>query len=93
MKARKFAQFYQLSTGYISGTIPPKFDCAHVTPIPACGSDSVYLFDGRKKVENCLEEVRYICQYRNYIGFTIEQGSFLNPQTIRPLELIEGTKA
>ncbi len=85
---RKFAQFYQMSTGYVPNTIPPKFDLAHKTPIPACGSDSVYLFDGRKKVENCLEEVRYICKHYNYIGFTIEQGPFSASKIIRPLELI-----
>ena len=87
MKVRKFAQFYHLSTGYISGTIPPKFDEAHKLPISACGSDSIYFFDGRMSLEDCAALARTVCKQRGYIGFTIEAEPLLNSKIIRPLEL------
>ena len=44
---KTFIQFYRLSTGYIQGSIPPKFDKAHAKPIEALGSDGVLFVDGR----------------------------------------------
>jgi hypothetical protein len=90
MKVRKFAKFYQISTGYISGTIPPKFDEAHKVPISACGSDSIYFFDGRLSLDSCISMARTVCKQRKLTGFTIEAGPILNCKIIRPLELIEG---
>ena len=90
----QFATFYKPSTGYIAGTIPPRFDPSHVKPIPALGSDGVALFDGRWGMSRCVTTARDICRKRGYIGFTIEAGErFTNSRIVRPLELITGATA
>ena len=40
-------QFFVNSTGYVEGSMPPRFDKKHVKPIPMCGSDGYYKPDGR----------------------------------------------
>jgi hypothetical protein len=49
-----YVQFYQNSTGYIAGSIPPRFSDEHIKPIEMCGSDSVYILDGRNNLENMV---------------------------------------
>lgn len=41
------AKFYHNSTGYVEGSAPPRFDKKNVKPIPMCGSDSLFVPDGR----------------------------------------------
>jgi hypothetical protein len=85
----RFAQFYHNSTGYVSGSIPPKFSPDHIKPIPACGSDSVAILDGRYSIARCASEARALARKRGYIGFTLEAGeSFTRARVVRPLELI-----
>lgn len=83
-----YVQFYQKSTGYISGSIPPRFSDANIKPIEMCGSDSVYILDGRKNLGNMiidaekrLEKMRKIHTY--IIGYKIIKAqSFLDTGTI-----------
>lgn len=83
----QFATFYKPSTGYIAGSIPPRFSPEHVKPIPALGSDGVAIFDGRFSVERCAAEARTICRKRGFIGFTIEAGeAFSRARVIRAYE-------
>ena len=84
----RFATFYTLSTGYVAGSIPPRFD-GEKKPIPATGSDSVFILDGRLSLNNCANVARDICRKRSFIGFTIESGeTFTCAHVIRKLELI-----
>lgn len=50
----KYVQFYHNSTGYIAGSIPPRFSDEHIKPIPMCGSDSVYILDGRNNLDTMI---------------------------------------
>ena len=70
----KYVQFYQKSTGYIVGSIPPRFSDANIKPIEMCGSDGAYILDGRNNLnsmildaEKRLEKIRTIhsiCGYK-----------------------------
>lgn len=75
-----FAQFLHNSTGYIPGTIPPKFSEDFVKPIPAQGSDSVYVVDGRwgERMKDYMIKERLNMLNKNlgrgYIGYQIIHG-------------------
>ncbi len=85
----KYAQFFILSTGYVPGSIPPRFDAAYTAPIEACGSDSVFILDGRYRLARCVAVARAECRRRKYVGFTIMAGeSFTNSRMLRGLEVI-----
>lgn len=85
----KYAQFFTMSTGYIAGTIPPRFDAANMRPIEACGSDGVHILDGRYRLARCIDVARAECRRRKYVGFTIMAGeSFTNSRVLRGLEVI-----
>jgi rRNA maturation protein Nop10 len=87
----RFAQFYHNSTGYIAGSIPPRFSPDHVRPIPACGSDSVMVFDGRYSLRRCVDLARVECKRRGFTGFTIEVGArFADSRIERALETLRG---
>lgn len=82
----QFATFYKPSTGYVAGSIPPRFD-GPKTPIPALGSDGVAIFDRRYSMARCVSEARAICRKHGFIGFTIERGeSFTRSNIVRKLE-------
>ena len=84
-----YAEFYHNSTGYVPGSIPPRYDAASVRLIPACGSDSVALLDGRLAMRNAAAIAREICRKRGRLGFTINRGeSFTRSREVRPLEVI-----
>ena len=68
---KTFIQFYRLSTGYIQGTIPPKFDKAHQKPIEALGSDGVLFVDGRWSKSTQHEKAREYAKARGFIGYTL----------------------
>lgn len=75
-----FAKLYHLSTGYIEGTIPPRFSPDAVVPIPVCGSDSVALLDGRKTLHNQIADARtYVESLKRVksgiVGFKIHQAA------------------
>jgi hypothetical protein len=70
-----FAEFYKQSTGYVEGSIPPRFDPAHVKPIPALGSDGVGPLDGRMGLARLKSEAERQARQRGRIGFVIHRGS------------------
>lgn len=69
--ARYTVQFLQLSTGYVAGSIPPRFDEAHKKPIHACGSDATLHCDGRYSLRRIHEEARDYAKRRGFIGYQI----------------------
>lgn len=87
----RYAEFYHLSTGTL---------CA-VHAIPACGSDSVWPFDGRYSLAHCVRQARALLaqsgarHQKGYVGFAICEGSsYIASRTIRALELTaDGSKA
>jgi len=84
----RFAVFHKLSTGYVAGSIPPRFD-GPAKPIPALGSDGVMRFDGRYSLRHCAALARTACRKRGFIGFTIEHGeSFTRSREARPFEYV-----
>ena len=83
----RFAEFYHLSTGYIEGTIPPRFSPDHVKPIPACGDRSVLILDARNRMEVSAFAAEKECKRRGYVGFTINEGdSFTRSRLVRPYQ-------
>lgn len=85
---KRYAKFFQLSTGYVEGSTPPRFNGPR-EPVPACGSDSVAYIDGRYGMARAVTEARETCKARGYIGFTINADAFPKESRIlRPLELI-----
>lgn len=81
-----YAQFHHMSTGYIQGSIPPRFD-GEKKPIPACGSDAVQIIDGRYSIAHAAHIARQTCEIRGYVGFTIERGeSFTRSTVVRAYE-------
>ena len=85
-----FAEFWHNSTGYVAGTIPPQYSPDSVKLIPACGSDSVAVLDGRLGPARRIEEARAICKKRGFLGFSIHAGeSFSRSSTIRNLEKVK----
>ena len=55
---KTYAVLQVLSTGYISGTIPPQFNENNKQPIDMCGTDSIVNLDGRKSIYNLQDDVR-----------------------------------
>lgn len=68
------AQFYQLSTGYIPGSIPPQYDDSHKKPIEACGDRAVIILDGRNNSQTWHAIARAECKKRGYIGYVLRRG-------------------
>ena len=69
-----FAQFYHLSTGYVPGSIPPRFDDAYKRPIEACGDRAVIVLDARHSNATNDNIARAECEKRGYIGYQIFRG-------------------
>lgn len=69
---KKVVRFYQMSTGYVSGSIPPKFEDSHKKPIEACGSDSVMYPDGRWADRTIHLNAREYALKHGYIGYSID---------------------
>jgi len=79
-----YCEYYHNSTGYIERSIPPKFDKAHIKPIPMCGNDGVFILDGRLSFEHmknlCLIRMQMVT---GAIGFKIiKANSFLDKGTV-----------
>lgn len=85
----RYAQFFCLSTGYVPGSIPPRFDDDYKRPIPACGTDSVMYVDGRYSDERAIAEARAECNRRGFIGFTMNAGpSYMDSRETRAYERV-----
>ena len=63
-----YVQFYHLSTGYIEGSIPPRFSDENKKPIELCGSDGVFILDGRNNIETMEEDAQQRMQKLNKFG-------------------------
>ena len=70
----RYIQFYQLSTGYVPGSIPPRFDEAHRKPIEATGDRSVVIVDGRVSAESVARIAEEEGVRRGYVGYRIHKG-------------------
>ena len=72
-----YAQFKVLSTGYIAGSIPPKFSEDAKEPIDLLGSDGVFILDGRKSLTTMINdcEVKASKLGRSILGFEIIRGT------------------
>lgn len=85
-----FAQFYQLSTGYVPGSIPPRFDDAYKRPIGACGDRAVIVLDARHSNATNDNIARAECEKRGYIGYQIFRGeSFTRNRSVSCLRTVE----
>lgn len=85
-----FAQFYHLSTGYVPGSIPPRFDDAYKRPIEACGDRAVIVLDERHS--NTTNDIiaRKECEKRGYIGYQIFRGeSFTRSRSVSCLRRVD----
>lgn len=71
----RFVQFYQRSTGYVPGSIPPKFDPAQVQPIAATGDRGVMIIDQRIRAKSAGEIAATECKNRGFIGWRMFEGS------------------
>lgn len=67
-----YAQFYQMSTGYIPGSIPPKFGEPRL--IEASGDRSVIVLDGRILGSFNLNIARQECKNRGYVAYALFKG-------------------
>lgn len=82
-----FAQFYQMSTGYIPGTVPPQFGEPKL--IEASGDRSVIVLDGRILESFNDHIVLTECKKRGYIGYSIHKGeTFTRSKCIKPMKLV-----
>lgn len=81
----RFAEFYHPSTGWNG-----KDFSGPATLIPACGSDSVLVIDGRWSESRAIAEARRICKLRGRNGFTMNAGeTFTRSRQTRPLEIVK----
>lgn len=73
-----WVQFLQESTGYVEGSIPPRFDDAHKKLIDACGSDGCQLLDGRLSMRNMHTNALYRAQrlehFKQYSAYVLCKG-------------------
>lgn len=80
-----WVQYLTLSTGYIEGTIPPRF--AEPTLIDACGDTGVIVLDGRNSKEtmrrDALRQAQRLAHWRRYPAYVICQGPRLFEETRR----------
>lgn len=68
---QKYIFFWDLTTGYIEGSIPPVFDKSKKKPYPACGSSALLPVDGRYSLENIKRIAVSECKKRNYVGYSV----------------------
>ena len=79
-----YAQFYQMSTGYVLGTIPPEFGAP--TLIEACGDRSVIIIDARLSRDTIGQIAAAECVKRGYMAWRIFKGeTFTRSQPISQL--------
>ena len=82
LTVKKYLQFVQLSTGYIAGTIPPRFSDEHKKPIDKCGSDGVMPIDGRFSSATIHRIAKQETPKRGAIGYKICHGLTCNGASV-----------
>ena len=70
---RHFAQFYAPSTGYVAGSIPPRFDGPREL-IPACGDRAVIAIDGRISEWKREHVAHAECKARGFAAYRLMCG-------------------
>ena len=65
-----WAHFWCMSTGYVQGSKPPRFEAEARRPIPACGTDAYIRIYGTRPQQ--LRHARDVCRRRGYLGFSVE---------------------
>ena len=70
----KYVQFYTRSTGYVEGSIPPRFDEALKLPIEACGDRGVMIVDASIRPSKVAAIAASEAVKRGYIGYRVFQG-------------------
>lgn len=74
----RYIQFFHNSTGYVPGSIPPRYDAAYIKPIPALGSENSIPLDGRLNKAHCLMEAASLAtspRYHRAVGYQLMQGA------------------
>lgn len=89
---RYWVQFLDYSTGYVPGSIPPRFD-GPKTLQDVCGSDGIYMLDGRNSEatmrRDALERAIRLQHWKQFAGFQIVQGESLTQEVRRtPVETL-----
>lgn len=87
MSKRYWVQFLQQSTGYVEGSIPPRFEESAKRLIDAPGSDGVFILDGRNSAEtmrrDALKRAQRLEHWKRFAGFQIVTGPRLFEETRR----------
>ena len=79
-----YAQFYQISTGYAPGTIPPEFGAPTLTE--AGGDRSAIIIDARLSRATIGQVAAAECVKRGYVAWRIFKGdAFARSQPISQL--------
>ena len=73
----RYIQFFQYSTGYVAGSIPPRFDPAHRRPIEVCGDQGIVRVDGRLSARSVVDLAVRTAKERGFIGYQILKGPSL----------------
>lgn len=88
-----YAQFFQLSTGYVAGSVPPRFDGPRV-PVEACGDRAVIILDGRRTVADNVALARSECAARGFVGFQLCRGrTFTDSRPVTAFQPVGGADA
>lgn len=69
-----YIQFYQKSTGYIPGSIPPRFSEEYITDIEATGDRGVIIVDGRMSPDNIRAIAEREGAKRGYCAWALFKG-------------------
>jgi hypothetical protein len=93
--ARYTVKFLQLSTGYVAGSIPPRFDETYKKPIHACGSDATLHCDGRYSLQRIHKEALDYAKRRGFIGYQIvyKNDGYLPDRVASGQILLQGAQA
>ncbi len=72
----KYIQLLGLSTGYVEGTIPPRFINSNIKAIDMLGTSSRIVLDGRYSLETCINKgFEHMQKHSNTIGFKVVSAS------------------
>ena len=81
-----YVQMYHLSTGYVKGSMPPRFDEKLKKPIEACGSENVVVLDARLKLSRLKQQADSLLsspKFHRACGYRLMRGSsFTNAKPI-----------
>ena len=88
-----WAQFWTESTGYVVGSVPPRFEKSAVRPVEACGDRACVRLDARQSKDLNAGIARAECIKRGYLGFTLIRGeSLLSAHVVRDYEQVREMK-